>query len=97
MESFAAFWSVMVLAGPLAATAPYGVLRDACATSKSLVVVAQVRQMPPVASAGSVSLDGAGKPAVEDFEGYLRLHSEVVGGNTRSLLMPWPGLRTLTR
>lgn len=37
----------------------------------------------------------AAESADGDVESYLRLHSGVAGGETRSLLMRWPELRSL--
>jgi hypothetical protein len=45
----------------------------------------------PARSGGTVELADA------DLDGYLRLHSGIARGHTRSLLMPWSELRTLAR
>lgn len=34
-------------------------------------------------------------PGAGEVETYMRFHAEIAGGDARSLLMPWPELRSL--
>jgi hypothetical protein len=81
-------------------------MSSACAGPCDLAP-ASGQRWPPLANPGadaaakSVGADIAGvsatrtPPAAIEFDGYLRLHSELSGA--RSLLMPWSELGTLVR